>query len=200
MSRYTGPKRRLSRREGVALTTKDVKALERKGAVAPGVRGTKVRPRVTGYGTQLRAKQRARRFYGLTEKQFRNTFNEAAESSEATGLKFLQLLECRLDNVVYRLGLARSRAAARQMVTHGHITVEGKKVNIPSFRVKANSVVAISNNFVHNTQVLKNLEEKTDVPKWLERKATTGKIVRMPERDEMEQAINEQLIVEFYSR
>lgn len=200
MSRYTGPKRRLSRREGVALTTKDVKALERKGAVAPGVRGTKVRPRITGYGTQLRAKQRARRFYGLTEKQFRNTFNEAAESSEATGLKFLQLLECRLDNVVYRLGLARSRAAARQMVTHGHITVEGKKVNIPSFRVKANSVVAISNNFVHNTQVLKNLEEKTDVPKWLERKATTGKIVRMPERDEMEQAINEQLIVEFYSR
>lgn len=200
MSRYTGPKRRLSRREGVALFPKDIKPLERKGAVPPGMRGTKVRPRVTSYGTQLREKQKARRLYGLTEKQFKNTFAAAAKTKGATGLTFLQLLETRLDNVVYRLGFAKSRPEARQMVTHGHIKINDKKVDIPSFRVKANSVVAISSGFVDNTQVRKNLEESADVPAWLERKASVGKVVRVPEREEMEQIITEQLIVEYYSR
>lgn len=200
MSRYTGPKRRLSRREGVALFPKDVKSLERKGAVPPGMRGTKVRPRVTGYGTQLREKQKARRMYGLTEKQFKNTFNTAANIKGATGLTFLQLLESRLDNVVYRLGFAKSRPEARQIVAHGHIKVDDKKVDIPSFRVTANSVVAISAGFVDNTQVRKNLEEGLEVPAWLERKATVGKVLRVPTREEMEQAISEQLIVEYYSR
>ncbi len=111
----------------------------------------------------------------------------------------LELLEGRLDNIVYRLGFAKSRPEARQIVTHGHITVDGKKVNIPSFRVKVNSVVAIEPKFVDNTQVKKNLEE-ADLPEWLERKATVGKILRVPKREEMEQVVNEQLIVEFYSR
>ncbi len=201
MSRYTGPKRRLSRREGVALFGKDVKSIERKGAIAPGMRGTKVRPRITGFGTQLRAKQRAKRFYGLTEKQFKNVYTEASKSPEATGLKMLEILESRLDNVVYRLGFSKSRSGARQMVTHGHMTVDGQKVSVPSFKVKLNSTVAISAKFVDNTQVIKSLDESKDqVLGWLERKATVGKVVRIPTREEMEQAINEQLIVEFYSR
>lgn len=200
MSRYTGPKRRLSRREGVALFPKDVKALERKGAIPPGVRGTKVRPRVSEYGSQLREKQKAKRLYGLSEKQFSNTFAEAAKKKGATGVTLLELLETRLDNVVYRLGFANSRPAARQLVSHGHMLVDGKKVNIPSFRVKPNSVVAISEKFVDNTQVKKSLVENKSVPEWLERKAAVGKVLRMPQREEMEKVINEQLIVEFYSR
>lgn len=200
MARYTGPKRRLSRREGVPIIAKDAKALERKGAVPPGMRGTKSRRRFSDYGEQLREKQKAKRLYGLLERQFRNTFDHAARGSEATGLAFLQLLELRLDNVVYRLGFVNSRLEARQIVSHGHVTVDGKKVNIPSFRVKIGSVVAISPKFVHNTQVKKNLDENRAAPEWLEKKAAVGKVLRLPAREEMEQTINEQLIVEFYSR
>ena len=112
----------------------------------------------------------------------------------------LQLLETRLDNVVYRLGFTRSRPEARQLVSHGHISVDGQKMSIPSFQVKPNQVVAIVDKFVHNTQVAKNLGEDAVVPEWLEKKATVGKIIRTPKRDEMEQAIEEQLIVEYYSR
>lgn len=200
MSRYTGPKRRLSRREGVALFAKDVKVIERKGAVPPGVRGTKVRPRTTEYGTQLREKQKAKRVYGLTEKQFSNLFKEAAKQKGATGLSLLELLESRLDNVVYRLGFTKSRFEARQFVSHGHITVDGQKVNIPSYKVKLNSTVAISAKFVDNTQVKKNLAGNTTLPEWLERKAAVGRVLRKPAREEMEKMVNEQLIVEYYSR
>lgn len=200
MSRYRGPKRRLSKREGVALFPKDVKPLERKGIVPPGVRGTKVRPRTSGFGQQLREKQKAKRMYGLTEKQFRNTFNEAAKKKGATGLTLLELLEQRLDNIIYRLGFAKSRPEARQVVNHGHVSVDGKRVDIPSFRVVPNSVVAIMPKFMDNTQVIKNLSENKEVPVWLERKAMLGKVMRIPERDDMEKSINEQLIVEYYSR
>jgi small subunit ribosomal protein S4 len=200
MSRYTGPKRRLSRREGVALFPKDVAFIERKGAIAPGVRGIKVRPRVSEYGTQLREKQKTRRLYGLSERQFRNVVSEAERLKGATGQLLLELLETRLDNVVYRLGFSPSRTGARQLVSHGHITVDGKKVNIPSFRVKVNSVIAIAPKFVDNIQVKKSVGEKADLPGWLERKAMVGKVVRIPARDEMESIVSEQLIVEFYSR
>ncbi|MBI2021555.1 30S ribosomal protein S4 [Candidatus Daviesbacteria bacterium] len=200
MGRYTGPKRRLSRREGVALFPKDVKALERKGAVPPGMRGTKIRPRTSEYGLQLREKQKTKRMFGLSEKQFRNTFEEAAKTKGATGQRLLELLEMRLDNVVYRLGFAKSRPAARQLVSHRHVTVDGKKVNVASFRVKANSIVAIDPKFVDNTQVKKSLDENQTLPEWLDRKATVGKVLRVPNREEMEQAVEEQLIVEFYSR
>jgi small subunit ribosomal protein S4 len=200
MSRYTGPKRRLSRREGVALFTKDVAIIERKGTTLPGMRGTKVRPRTSEYGTQLREKQKAKRLFGLSEKQFRNTFEAAAKAKGATGQLLLELLESRLDNVIYRLGFSPSRAGARQLVSHGHVTVDGKKVNIPSFKVKLNSVVAISPKFVDNTQVKKSLEVSSEIPAWLERKATVGKVLRVPARDEMESIVNEQFIVEFYSR
>lgn len=200
MGRYTGPKRRLSRREGMALFKKDAKSIERKGAIPPGMRGIKVRPRVTEYGTQLREKQKAKRMYGLGEKQFSRVYQEAAKSKGATGRRMLEILETRLDNVVYRLGFTSSRPEARQFVSHGHITVDGKKVNIPSFHVKPNSVVAFSAKFVDNTQVKKNLDDNQSLPGWLERKAAAGKILRLPEREEMESAISEQLIVEYYSR
>lgn len=200
MSRYTGPKRRLSKRAGMALFPKDVKYIETKGAVPPGQRGTKSRTRVTDYGTQLREKQKARWMFGLTEKQFRNTFDMAAKTKGATGETFLVLLEKRLDNLVYRFGFAKSRPEARQMVTHGHITVDGKKQSVPSFQVGTNSVIAISAKFVDNTQVKNNLAEVSNLPEWLERKAMVGKFLRIPTRDEMEQSLNEQLIVEFYSR
>lgn len=200
MARYTGPKRRLSRREGIALFAKDVKALERKGAVAPGQHGARMRRRISEYGLQLREKQKAKRFYGILEKQLKGYFNKASKVRGATGLRLLELLETRLDNVVYRLMLAKSRAEARQMVSHGHIKVDDKKINIPSYRVGVGQTIALSDKLRDNTQVKKSLEEASTLPEWLERQATVGKVLRIPKREEMEQSIDEQLIVEYYSR
>ncbi|MBI3109744.1 30S ribosomal protein S4 [Candidatus Daviesbacteria bacterium] len=200
MARYTGPKRRLSRREGIALFAKDAKALERKGAVPPGQHGLGRRRRVSEYGLELREKQKAKRFYGILEKQFKRYFQKAAKVKGATGLSLIRLLETRLDNTVYRLGFAKSRAQARQLVSHGHVTVEGKKVNIPSYQIKVGQTIALLPKLSDNTQVLKNLADQETLPGWLERKATLGKVLRLPEREEMEQAIDEQLIVEYYSR
>ena len=198
--RYTGPKRRLSRREGVALFPKDIKSMERKGAIPPGQKGNRMKRRLSEFGLQLREKQKAKRMFGIQEKQFSGVVKEAARRKTATGQTLLELLETRIDNVVYRLGFAKSRTEARQMGSHGHVTVNGKKLSIPSAQVKINTTVAISANFVDNTQVKKNLEESKEIPGWLERKAAVGKVLRIPQRDEMESVINEQLIVEYYSR
>lgn len=200
MARYTGAKRRLSRREGVALFAKDTKALENKTFTAPGQHGARMRRRISEYGLQLREKQKAKRFYGILEKQFKGYFNKASKVRGATGPKLLELLETRLDNVVYRLHLAKSRAGARQMVSHGHIKVDDKKVSIPSFQVQIGQTIALSDKLRDNTQVKKSLEEDLELPEWLQRKATVGKVVRLPKKEEMEQSINEQLIVEYYSR
>ena len=200
MARYTGPKRRLSRREGFPLFSKDAKALERKGALAPGQHGGKMRRRISEYGIQLREKQKAKRFYGILEKQFKGYVTSASKIKGATGLSLLKILESRLDNVVFRLGFTRSRAEARQFVSHGHINIDDKKVTIPSYSVKVGETIAISNNLRDNTQIKKSLEEFQTLPEWLDRKATVGKVLRMPTREEMEQSIDEQLIVEFYSR
>jgi small subunit ribosomal protein S4 len=200
MARYTGPKRRLSKREGLPLFRKDEKALERKGVIPPGQHGLGRRRRVSEYGIQLREKQKAKRFYGLLEKQFRGYYEKASKVKGATGQALLEFLERRLDNVVYRLGLSSSRAGARQLVSHGHVTVDGKKMSIPSYSVKVGQTVALSAKIVDNIQVKKSLEENGTLPEWLERNATVGKVLRSPNRDEMESAIDEQLIVEFYSR
>jgi small subunit ribosomal protein S4 len=200
MARYTGPKRRLSRREGIPLTTKDVKSMERKGAVPPGQHGLKRQRKLSEYGVQLREKQKARRLFGIMEKQFRNYYNQAAKVKGSTGLELLRLLETRLDNVIYKLGFSSSRAGARQLVSHGHVDVDGKKVNIPSYKLRVGQTVAIRANIVDNIQVKKSLENSEALPEWLDRKATVGKVLRMPERSEMEQVVDEQLIVEFYSR
>jgi len=200
MARYTGPKRRLSRREGFALFAKDAKALEKKGAVPPGQHGIGRRRRISEYGVQLREKQKAKRIFGLLEKQFKRYFEQASKVKGATGLALLQVLETRLDNVVYRLGFAKSRDGARQLVSHGHIKVDDKKVAIPSYQVGINQTIAISDKLRDNTQIKKSLEESETLPEWLDRKATIGKVLRIPNRDEMEQSVDEQLIVEFYSR
>lgn len=200
MARYTGPKRRLSRREGMALFAKDAKALEKQGITPPGQHGLGRRRRTSEYGLQLREKQKAKRIFGVLEKQFKRYFDIAAKVRGATGLMLLQILETRLDNVVYRLGFTRSRMEARQLVTHGHIKVDEKRVTIPSFRVSVNQIIAISDKLRDNTQVKKSLEETLTLPAWLSRKATIGKVLRIPQREEMEQAIDEQLIVEYYSR
>lgn len=200
MARYTGPKRRLSRREGIALFAKDAKALEKKGAVPPGQHGLGRRRRISEYGIQLREKQKAKRIFGILERQFKRYFDEASKVKGATGLALLQTLETRLDNVVYRLSFAKSRNGARQMVSHGHIKVDDKKVTIPSFKVKENQTIEISPGLRDNIQVKKSLEEAQTLPEWLDRKATVGKVLRIPNREEMEQSIDEQLIVEYYSR
>lgn len=200
MARYTGPKRKLSRREGLALFAKDAKSLEKKGAVPPGQHGLGRRRRLSEFGVQLREKQKAKRIFGILEKQFKRYVEEAGKVKGATGLALLQALETRLDNVVFKLNFAKSRAGARQLVSHGHIQVDGKKVNIPSFRVKPNQTIEISAQMRDNTQVKKSLEEEVTLPEWLQRRATVGKVLRMPEREELEQSIDEQLIVEYYSR
>lgn len=200
MARYTGPKRKLSRREGMALFSKDEKILERKGVVLPGQTGRGRKRKLSEYGIQLREKQKAKRMFGIMEKQFRKYFKEASKVRGATGLHLLLRLETRLDNLVYRLGLANSRNEARQLVSHGHVRVDSQKVSIPSYVVKSGQTVALSPQIVDNIQVKRSLEENQTLPEWLERKATVGKVLRYPSRDEMEQSINEQLIVEYYSR
>lgn len=200
MARYIGPKRRLSRREGLALFAKDTKAMERKGAVPPGQHGARLRRRISAYGLQLREKQKMKRFYGILEKQFKHYFEKASQVKGATGLALMELVETRLDNVVYRLGFAQSRALARQLVSHGHISVNDQKVNRPSFPVQVGQTIALSSKLGDNTQVKKSLENVDTLPGWLQRQATLGKVLRLPAREEMEQAINEQLIVEYYSR
>ena len=200
MARYTGPKRRLSRREGIPLFAKDAKVMERKGAIPPGQHGLRGRRRVSEYGIQLREKQKAKRMYGILEKQFRKYFDMASRTKGATGVTLLELLETRLDNIVYRLGFTSSRTEARQFVSHGHIVVDGKKVSIPSYRVSIDQTIALSNKMLDNIQVKKHLEQSEALPEWLERQAVVGKVLRLPNRDEMEQSINEQLIVEYYSR
>src|SRR3989344_1047292 len=200
MARYTGPKRRLSRREGIPLFTKDEKALERKGVVPPGQHGLKRRRKLSEYGVQLREKQKAKRIFGLMGKQFRKYFDKATKIKCETGIALLKSLETRLDNVVFKMGFAASRAGARQLVSHGHVTVNSKKLTIPSYNVKEGEIVALSGKILDNIQVKKVLEDSQTLPEWLERKAAVGKVLRYPGREEMEQSVNEQLIVEFYSR
>ncbi|MBI4036967.1 30S ribosomal protein S4 [Candidatus Daviesbacteria bacterium] len=201
MARYTGPKRKLSRREGTPLFAKDVSYFERKGTVPLGQQRTsRGRRRVSEYGIQLREKQKAKRMYGILERQFSRYYQTASKKRGNRGEVLLQLLETRLDNVAYRLGFSPSRAGARQLVSHGHVSVDNKKVTIPSFQVKAGSTVAILDKMLDNTQVRKSLESQQTLPGWLERKAAVGKVLRVPTREEMEPGISEQLIVEYYSR
>jgi len=207
MARYKDAKCRLCRKEGAKLFLKGTRCfspkcpIERRGGVPPGQHGQKGGKRLSEYGLQLREKQKVKRLYGVLERQFRRYYREAAKVKEATGRALLQLLERRLDNVVYRLGFVPSRGVARQLVNHGHVLVDGKKVNIPSYRVKPEETISLDAKALNISEVKKALMEKDKVvPKWLKRKAAVGKIVSLPEREEIESDINEQLIVEFYSR
>ena len=206
MARYLGPKLKLSRREGTDLFLKSgVRAIDTKCKIdnAPGVHGAR-RGRLSEYGVQLREKQKVRRMYGVLEKQFRNYYKEAARLKGNTGANLLQLLEGRLDNVVYRMGFGATRAESRQLVSHKSILVNGKVVNVPSFKVAANDVVSIREKAKQQSRIKAALEvaEQREKPTWIEVDASKmeGTFKRMPERSDLSADINEHLIVELYSK
>ena len=202
MARYTGPRVRISRRFGVPIFG-PTKYLERRN-YGPGVHGPKSRRKHTDYGLGLIEKQKLRYYYGLLERQFRGVYEKALRRRGVTGEQMLQILETRLDNVVFHLGLANTRAAARQMVSHGHIQVNGRKVNVPSFALKVNDIITVKNNNVSRQLATKNLEISTSraVPDWmtLNKEEFKGIVMRIPTRDEINPIANEQAVVEFYSR
>jgi small subunit ribosomal protein S4 len=202
MARYTGPRTRISRRFGTPIFGPS-KYLERRN-YGPGVHGPKSRRKVTDYALGLLEKQKLRYYYGLMERQFRNVYERALKRRGVTGETMLQILEMRLDNVVYHLGFANTRPAARQMVSHGHLKVNGRKVNVPSYALKVNDVVEVKDSNVARQMAAKNLEMATSraVPDWLSlnKEACKGTVVRIPTRDDIHPVANEQAVVEFYSR
>lgn len=206
MGRYVGPKNRLARREGADLSMKTSGSgaqarLLRRIKIIPGQHGQKRRRKVSDYGIQLREKQKTKRMYGILEKQFHKYFVIASRQPRNTGEELLSLLERRLDNVVYRLNLAPTRAFARQIVSHGHVRVNNKKVNIPSFQVEKDMIISLKEKILLNPVVKKLLEDKKpNIPSWVDRKGPVGKVVKIPKREDVNEDINEQLIIEFYSR
>jgi small subunit ribosomal protein S4 len=203
MARYTGPRVRISRRFGVPIFGPS-KYLERKN-YGPGVHGPKsARRKHTDYGLGLIEKQKLRYYYGLMERQFRGVYERALKRRGVTGETMLQILETRLDNVVFHFGFGNTRAAARQMVSHGHVKVNGRKVNIPSYALKVNDVIEIKDSTVSRQLATKSLEVATSraVPDWLSltKDAFKGSVMRIPSRDEIQPIANEQAVVEFYSR
>ena len=202
MARYTGPRVRISRRFGIPIFG-PTKYLERRN-YGPGVHGPKSRRKTTDYGLGLIEKQKLRYYYGLMEKQFRGVYQKALRRRGVTGEQMLQILETRLDNDVFHLGFANTRAAARQMVNHGHVTVNNRKVSIASFALKVNDFIVIKNTNVSRQLATKNLEIATSrsVPDWLSlnKEEFKGTVMRVPTRDEIQPIANEQAVVEFYSR
>jgi len=208
MARDLGPKCRLCRREGIKLFLKGERCLTEKCAIErrsypPGEHG-RGRIKQSEYLLQLREKQKARRYYGLLEKQFRNTYEKATRGTGSPGENLLRMLETRLDNVVYRLGLATSRPQGRELVRHGHFAVNGKKVNIPSFLVKAGDIVAVRDRSQKSVTIQHAMEEVKGrgVPEWLQMQAEKfeGRVVSLPTRAMINLPFNEQLIVELYSK
>ena len=205
MGHYTGPKERLSRREGINLFLKGARSHSDKNGAnrkpyAPGVHGNKRRTRLSNYGLQLREKQKVKRIYDVRERQFKNYYKEANRRAKVNGsdkgLELLALLETRLDSVVYMLGLAPSRAAARQYVTHRHVLVNGKIVNIPSYKVQVGNEIALKDNKKH----LMPTEKFIETPVWLETTKAGGKMAGLPSREDIDDGIKENLIIEYYSR
>ncbi|QAT42080.1 30S ribosomal protein S4 [Aminipila luticellarii] len=206
MARYTGANCRLCRREGQKLFLKGERCYSSKCAIdrrsyAPGQHG-QARKKMSEYGLQLREKQKAKRFYGLLETQFRNLFEKAAKKKGITGENLLIMLETRLDNVVFRMGFASSRKEARQLVTHGHFTLNGKKVDIPSLEVKAGDVIKVKEKSQNSPKFKEVKEMAISVPSWItvDVEKLEGKVVAIPRREEIDTPIAEHLIVELYSK
>ena len=210
MSRYVGPSCRLCKAEGLKLFLKGDRCYSAKCAVTKREAGADkkrrggMRSKVSEYGIRLREKQKLRRFYGMTERQFLRIYQIALKQPGQTGHNFLQLLERRLDNVVYRLGFATSRKQARQLVTHGHFLVNGKKVDIPSYLVDADDLIAATEKSREMTLIKDNTEVAAEksTPQWLELHSdkVEGKVVTLPTRDQIDAPVTEQLVVEFYAR
>jgi len=208
MARYRGPREKLERRLGVDLGLKGERRLAGKSALekrpyAPGQHGQR-RTKISEYGMQLREKQKAKFMYGVSEKQFRRLFQEAANKEGNTGELLIQLLEQRLDNVVYRLGFATTRAFARQLVNHGHVLVDGKRVDIPSYRVKPGQKIEIREKSKTNPQIVRSLEltNQTGIVEWVDvdKDKLSGIFSRLPEREEVKIPVEERFIVELYSK
>jgi len=209
LARYTEAVCRLCRREGIKLFLKGSKCFTDKCPIekrnfAPGQHGKDRKAKVVGYGLQLREKQKAKRIYFTQEGQFRNYFEKAARTKGVTGMMLLQQLERRLDNVVYRMGFAMSRRQARQLVRHGHISVNGRKVNIPSYEVNAGQEITVRESS-HKLPILEQAKEFAShqtTPNWLEidREAYKGRVLQLPKREDIQLPVNEQLIVELYSK
>lgn len=214
MARILGIKCKICRREGKKLFLKANRCfsskcpIEKKGAVPPGVHGQKRFRKLSDFGVQLREKQKLKRIYGISEKQLRNYFLEAkkqsiqkkGENKGGTGEYLLKLLELRFDNIIFRAGLTASRSVARQTINHGHMLIDGKRINIPSCQIKINQVITFSPKSLNIAGIKANLEKKITAPKWLEKKGAAIKLVRMPKREEIDPDINESKISEFYSR
>jgi|SRR3989344_1528000 len=206
MARYTGPRNRLARREGIDLGLKTPGSnahaqLLKRAKITPGAHGQKRKRKSSDYGIQLREKQKVKRIYGIMEKQFKKYFQIAQRDKRNTGEALLTLLERRLDNVVYRLSLAPTRSSARQFVTHGHVSIDDKKVSIPSYVVDPGAVISIRQKLLVGPIIKKMLETKDpQITPWLQRKGPVGKVIRLPKREDIMEDINEQLIIEFYSR
>lgn len=200
MSRYTGPAYKKSRKLGFSCL-ENGKELARR-PYAPGIHGTSRRRKLSEYGIQLEEKQKVRFMYGLTEKQFAHTFERASKMKGIAGENFLKLLESRLDNVVYRMGLANTRRGARQLVNHGHILVNGECVDIPSYTVKVGSTISVKEKSLNHPAMKQALENTLNRPAYVEfdDKKMTGTYLRLPERGELNADINESLIVEYYNR
>ena len=200
MARYTGPSYKQARRVGFSITETGREIARR--PYGPGQHGSDRKGKLSDYGTQLKEKQKVRFMYGMNERQFRKTFDEACKMKGSNGENFLKLLESRLDNLVYRIGFATTRRGARQLVNHGHVTVNGKKVNIPSYRVKPGDVISLKEdhkNLKVVTEALSKVTKRVEFINYDEGKMEAT-FVRMPERNELNADINEALIVEFYNK
>lgn len=200
MARYTGPKHKLARREGINLLEKISPSLMRRLNIPPGVHGKKGKRRPSEFGQQLREKQKAKVMYGLLEKQFRKLVELATSQKGDTEDLLLSLLERRLDNVVYRLGLAKSRMMSRQFVSHGHVLVNGKKMTIPSYTVQKDDVITLDAKIQKNPDVIKVLQEEKETLGFLEKKGPAGKLVRMPIAQDIQVPFSTRQIIEYYSR
>jgi len=205
MGRYRGPKNKLARREEVDLELKTPgssaqAALLRRLNIPPGIQPSKKRKKVSDYVLQLREKQKVKRIYGLLEKQFKKYFLTASKKKTAIGTELLKLLEKRLDNVVYRLGFSPTRSAARQLIAHGHVLVNDKKVTIPSYQADKGVIITLKEKSFKIPVVKKMLAEKKPLPSWLVKKGPVGKVIAAPKREDIRADIDEQLIIAFYSR
>lgn len=200
MARYTGPKHKLARREGVNVLDKTSASLQRRLNVPPGVHGMKRKRRLSEYGQQLREKQKAKAMYGVLEKQFKRLVTHLEKQKGDTSELMLSLLETRLDNVVYRLGFAKTRFQARQFVSHGHVKVNGKKLTIPSYQVQVDDLIEVDEKIQKSPDVFKLLSAKAELVSFVEREGTKGKLTRMPKREDIVVPFNTQQIIEYYSR
>lgn len=201
MSRYTGPRNKLSRKigEDLGLKSNPLK-LARRLSIRPGQHGAKGHRKLSDFGVQLKEKQKMRFIYGITETQLSKVYGKASRSALATGELMMSMLERRLDNVVYRLGWANTRAAARQLVSHGHIMINGRKMDVPSYEAKVEDVVTLTGNATKIPFIAEALKSENAVPEWLEKKQAAAKIARLPQRKDVTEVVEEQLVIEYYSR